>query len=278
MRSAGPAILFVVPKRLIYHPTAATQSDSLHRPEGYRVKPAIAWKPLVAIVPGLAYPMLAHLATLTSSSSLVLASVIVLSCAAFLPAALSGKPIGLVGVTLAAIAILGLRLLEATALVLFLPPILINAYLAWLFGHTLAPNNMPLIERLVRLLHDPTENLDSSIVRYAARLTAVWTGLFVTLAAANLLLATLTVPGGFLAIAGLATPISVSREVWSLFANVLNYLIVAAFFYAEYAYRRRRFPQQPYRNFVDFMRRAGAAAPALLSSLAAKSLRPGATP
>ncbi len=242
------------------------------------MKPAIAWKPLVAIVPGLAYPMLAHLATLTSSSSLVLASVIALSCAAFLPAALSGKPIGLVGVTLAAIAILGLRLLEATALVLFLPPILINAYLAWLFGHTLAPNNMPLIERLVRLLHDPTENLDSSIVRYAARLTAVWTGLFVTLAAANLLLATLTVPGGFLAIAGLATPISVSREVWSLFANVLNYLIVAAFFCAEYAYRRRRFPQQPYRNFVDFMRRAGAAAPALLSSLAAKSLRPGATP
>ena len=44
----------------------------------------------------------------------------------------------------------------------------------------------------------------------------------------------------------------------------VDYVLVAPFFMVEYAYRRHRFPQQPFRNFFDFLRQAGAATPKLL--------------
>ena len=52
-----------------------------------------------------------------------------------------------------------------------------------------------------------------------------------------------------------------SHEVWSLFTNLIDYLVVAALFLIEYAYRRQRFPRQPYRNMFDFIRRMLAAMP-----------------
>jgi len=36
------------------------------------------------------------------------------------------------------------------------------------------------------------------------------------------------------------------------------------FFVVEYAYRRYRFPQQPYRNMYDFLRQMAAVAPQLI--------------
>ena len=41
-------------------------------------------------------------------------------------------------------------------------------------------------------------------------------------------------------------------------------LIVVAFFAVEYAYRRRRFPQQPYRNMLEFVQRLLASLPGLV--------------
>jgi hypothetical protein len=55
--------------------------------------------------------------------------------------------------------------------------------------------------------------------------------------------------------AGLRPPVTVPLEAWSLFANVLNYVIIAAMFAVEYQVRLRRFPQQSYGSFFNFMRR-----------------------
>jgi len=214
----------------------------------------------------VSYPLLAHAATLLQSGTLTLASVIVLAAAVLLPGLLASKPAAWLGAAAAAVAIPGLARIDATALVLFLPPVLINAYLAWLFGRTLAAGRTPLIGLMVRMLHGAEERLDASISRYATRLTAAWTLLFVALGLVNLTLALLAKPGGLLIAAGFTPPAAVPRETWSLFANVLNYIIVGVFFLAEYAYRRRRFPQQPYRNIVDFLRRAIAVAPAMLAN------------
>ena len=167
---------------------------------------------------------------------------------------------------LAFVAIVGLWRIDAAALVLFLPPILLNAFLAWLFGHTLARDSMPLIERLVRLLQPPGEPPGPDVVRYAGQLTRVWTGLFVGLGAVNLGLALCATPGGLLEAAGVHSPVTISRLTWSLFANVLNYIIVAAFFLFEFSYRMRRFPNRPYRNLAEFMRRAAAVGPALTAT------------
>jgi hypothetical protein len=60
--------------------------------------------------------------------------------------------------------------------------------------------------------------------------------------------------------------VTVPVSVWSLFANFLNYVIAGAFFLAEYIYRQHRFPEQPYRNIVDFMRKAGRLGPRIMGT------------
>ena len=85
--------------------------------------------------------------------------------------------------------------------------------------------------------------------------------MFVALATFNLLLAAFVEPDGLLRASGIEPRLAVSHEVWSLFTNLLEYLLVAAFFVIEYAYRRQRFPRQPYRNMFDFLRRMLAAMP-----------------
>lgn len=213
----------------------------------------------------LVYPVLAHAAIVLRSSILTLASVAALAIAVFLPLMARGSQIAWISALASGVAIFWLASFDAAVLVLYFPPILINAYLAWLFGRTLVSTRTPIIVKLVQLLHGPEEQLDDSIVQYASQLTAAWTALFVTLGLVNLVLALLAEPGGLMMAAGFTPPATVPRETWSLFANVLNYAIVAAFFLAEYAYRRRRFPQQPYRGLFDFLRRAITIAPAMLA-------------
>lgn len=226
----------------------------------------------------VAYPLLAHLASVFESRALTLASVAVL-CAAFLGKPLAeGRRAAWIALPAAALGVAALAQLDAVALLLFLPPVLLNAYLAWLFGHTLARDGIPLIERLVRLLQPPGVPFEPGVIGYTRTLTALWTGLFVVLGATNLVLALLATPRGLLESAGLGAPVNVPLEAWSLFANVLNYLIVAGFFLAEFAYRRRRFPGRPYRGLADFLRRSAAVAPALAASFGRKAGAPASVP
>jgi len=218
----------------------------------------------------VSYPLLAHAAVMLRSAPLTLASVTVLAAALVLPGLRDGRPLAWLAAAGSAAGVLALARLDAAALVLYVPPVMINAYLAWLFGHTLKPGRTSLIERLVRQLHDPEEQLDDDIPAYAARLTAAWTFLFSLLGLVNLALAVLASPGGLLLAAGVQPALTIPRETWSLFANLLNYLIVACFFLGEYAYRRRRFPDQPYASLLDFLRRAGGALPAVLASVGRK--------
>src|ERR1044072_7306489 len=129
-------------------------------------------------------------------------------------------------------------------LALYLPPVLVPALLAWIFGRTLRPGRTPLIEQVILILHAQNSAPEDAALVYARRLTLAWTLLFVGLAATNLLLALFAEP-----------------QQWSLFANLIAYLIVVAFFAVEHAYRRRRFPHQPYRNVLEFVQRLLASLP-----------------
>ena len=223
-----------------------------------------------ALALAVSYPILAHAAILRQSTALTLVCVIVLAAAVLLPPLTEGRRWAWLALPLAAAAIAALWYLDAAALVLFLPPILLNLFLAWFFGHTLRRGSTPLIERLVRLLQPPGEPPEAAVILYARRLTRAWTLLFAILAAINLALAGSVVPGGLLDSAGLRPPAAIDREVWSLFANVLNYVVVAAFFLLEFFYRMRRFPGRPYRNLLDFLRRAAAVGPQLMATFRAK--------
>jgi len=160
---------------------------------------------------------------------------------------------------------------------LYAPPVLGDAFGAWLFGHTLASGRTPLIESLIRRLHDqPDGPLDPEIAHYARKLTAGWAVLFGLLGATSLVLALLAVPNGVLSLLGFTPQVPIPQTDWSWFANIVEYGIVAGFFVLEYAYRGARFPQrQPQASFLSFVRRLRAVAPTLvdLGSPAARPAR-----
>lgn len=117
---------------------------------------------------------------------------------------------------------------------LYLPPIALNAGLCWLFGRTLVHGRVPLIARFA-LMEQGT--LTEELAAYTRRLTWLWTLLFAGAALASLLLA-----------------LSGSRDAWSLFTNLVNYLLVAALFLGEFAYRRLRYRSFRHQSPLQLLR------------------------
>lgn len=199
----------------------------------------------------LGYPVLAHVASARDSDALAAVALGDLLLVLVLGPLLRARPWAI------ALCLLALPLLVLLArsphaqLPLLAPPVVFVALLCWLFARTLRPGRTALITRLVELTEGPPT---AEVARYTRRLTAAWAWLLGTITALNATLALVAVPGGVLARLGAAPPWAVSQERWSLFANLLGYGLVAAFFLGEYAYRRRRFPRRPYGNFVGFLR------------------------
>ncbi|HET7844539.1 MAG TPA: ketosynthase [Xanthomonadales bacterium] len=221
---------------------------------------------LVLAVLALAYPLLAHLASLLNRPALRTAAVAALAALVLLPL-LRARPLaGAIATVVALVAAVALARHDRLDLLLFAPPVLIPAFGAWMFGHTLAPGRVPLIQQLVAMIHGDGP-IDPGVPAYARRLTLAWAVVMATLAVANLVLALLATPGGLLLASGVQPPVAVPLAWWSWLANVGGYLLLAVLFVAEYAYRRRRFPDQPYRNFADFLMRVRAVGPRLAKSL-----------
>jgi uncharacterized membrane protein len=218
-------------------------------------------KPLPAgtlLLLGASYPLLAHVAALTGRPAWIAASLGLLVVLVLMPALRSGR--ALAWIVLAAAA-WGLRVAVASGQamsLLMLPPVLLNGFMAWLFGRTLRDGQMPLIERAARAMRGPGANLADEVVAYTRGVTQAWTALFVLLTAVNLALAALARPGGLLLAAGFDPGVSVPLGAWSLFANVLSYVFIGALFAIEFVVRGRRFPHQPYSGLVDFVRRLAA--------------------
>jgi len=115
-------------------------------------------------------------------------------------------------------------------------PVLLNLVLCFLFARTLRAGSEPLVTRVARA--ERGGELPAELARYTRRLTAAWAAFFALMAATS---AALALWGSFAA--------------WSLFANVLNYVLVAVFFLAEYAYRRLRYRQFAHARPADVVRR-----------------------
>jgi uncharacterized membrane protein len=221
----------------------------------------------IMIALAVSYPLLTHLAVMSGSARLTVACVTVLAMLALWPVLARRWVAAGIAAVIAAIAVARAPAEGWMWLPLYAPSVLSDAFLAWLFGRTLARGHIPLIERMVRLLHAPGERLDAEVSRYTRALTAVWALLFAALGLADLLLALCATPNGVLPSLGYAPIITVPQRLWSWFANVAEYVIVALFFLGEYAYRRRRFPWQPYAGLFDFVRRLSAIAPRALASV-----------
>ena len=124
---------------------------------------------------------------------------------------------------------------EQLAVLMYLPPIFISFGLFLLFGRSLLKSHIPLITRYARLIDG---ELNSEMLFYTKRVTQIWTALFLIMLIESIVLA-----------------IFFPVEIWSLFTNFLNYLVVIFVFFAEYTYRNKVYPELPKRNFLEFLQR-----------------------
>ena len=147
-------------------------------------------------------------------------------------------------------AALGLAMLAfalAARLPVYLPSVVLDLLLAWLFGHTLTGSKEALISRVARLAHGST--LDAATLRYTRSVTLVWCLFFGGCALTSLLLGAFASPG-----------------VWSLFANVLMFPLVVALFIGEWLYRRRRFHEREHGSPLATIAKFASASAALFDS------------
>lgn len=225
----------------------------------------------------LAYMLLVHLSIILTNPRLAVWSALLLVVLAL------WRPLMRLRLWAWGVAAVSLALLSTSAagrwapLVLFLPPVVVNVALAYLFGHTLMPGQTPLVARIVRLLHTADDIQDPSVWIYARSVTVIWTALFIFNTVICVVMALLAVPGGIVMFFGFVPVVAVPASYWSVFADLGGYVLACVLFIVEYAYRRRRFPWQPYRNFFDFLGRAMAIGPTLGAELWSRKAQPPAS-
>ncbi|WP_243700016.1 ketosynthase [Lysobacter sp. N42] len=218
---------------------------------------------LARLLLGAAYPFIAHAAsTLRDPALAALALLDIVLILLVVPLA-RGRAWA-VAVVAACMAALWLAQdSRVLPVLLLLPPVLFPWLVAWFFARTLRAGQVPLISRIVAGLEQcaPAE-LAPALVSYTRGLTRLWAGLLGTIGLANLLLGLIAVPDGLLMQLGYPPPVTVSQAAWSWFANLIDYGLAGMLFAVEYLVRLRLFPDRPYRNFPDFVRRLGALGPA----------------
>ncbi len=223
---------------------------------------------LLRVLLAIAYPLLAHRASVDGDN--VLAAVALLDLALLVLVQPLARGRAWAWLLLAGIAggLWMLRTGDVPVVLLLAPPALFAAMVSWFFGRSLRGGRVPVITHIASAMEGcPPESLEPRLLRYTTRLTLAWAVLLGVLAIADTVLAVIAVPDGVLVRMGHAPVLSVSQQAWSWFANLLDYGILAAFFAGEYLLRKRWFPDPPYRNFIDFMRRMGQLGPAFWRDL-----------
>lgn len=179
------------------------------------------------------YPLAVHLALIASQTNWALWLLVALSLSQLLTllgTSGSARWLALIPALVLTLAIAGL--LRGSVLALYLPPIFISGGLLWLFASTLRDGHEPIISRFARLVF---QEEDPEQLRYTRRVTQIWSLFFLTMLLETVLLS-----------------VFAPLELWSLFANLLNYLFIALLFVLEFAYRRWRFPQRtPLKRFIQ---------------------------
>ena len=117
---------------------------------------------------------------------------------------------------------------------LYLPPIILPLLLWAVFARSLRADRTPLVTAIALAVRG---SLSQALLRYTRGVTAMWCGFFLVLALWSALLAAFASPA-----------------LWSLFTNLLNYLLIAVLFVAEFVYRQYRFREVTHQGFWQYLR------------------------
>lgn len=199
----------------------------------------------VRLLLALAYPLLAHAASVRHDGTLAGLALLDLVLVLMLEPLARGRAWAWTLLAVAAGVLWQLRTGPVPELLLLFPPMLFTGVLGWWFARSLAAGRIPLIARIIAALEGGRpESLEPALARYAHGLTAAWATLLGAMTLANLVLALLAEPNGLLLRAGLPPPLAVPQQAWSTVANLLDHGIIAAFFVIEFLWRQWRFPER----------------------------------
>ena len=202
----------------------------------------------------LAWLLGTHRATASSDPRLALLPPLALISLLLLPGLCRGHRRSWLLWLLLTLALLALLPLHLAALPMDLLPALLPALAATAFGASLRRGREPLITRFARISEGAAALTDAAAARYTRAVTAAWTLLLAAMALVALLLITLAVPGGLLAMAGVAPPWPLPRAWWGLWSSAIAYAVLGAALVLEYVLRRWLLPQAPRNGFVAFAR------------------------
>ena len=181
----------------------------------------------------LAYPLLAHLATLVHSERLAWAALTVFAAVPLLPALRQRKSWAWLSLLVISALLYGCASSGVARYLMFLPPILIPSSVLWVFLHSLRAGEVPLVTRIAMQVRG---TLPAELLTYTRRVTQFWVGLLAMLALSSVLFA-----------------VFATAAFWSLMTNIVQYLLLASVFLLEYLYRRIRFRHLPHENFATFV-------------------------
>ena len=208
-------------------------------------------------VAAVAYPLLAHAATLSGDSRMAALAALDLVVVALAAPLLRLRPAAWAAFAVAAFAAAWLARGPHALLPLLLAPPAFVAVVGWAFASTLREGRIPLVGRIAAALDGVAWTALPDAVRgYTRNVTLAWALLLFALAAVDATLALFAVPRGVLAQLGIAPSTAIAEALWSWFANIGDYAVIGGFMFAEYAYRRRRFPMQSPGLFVFLGRMA----------------------
>lgn len=116
---------------------------------------------------------------------------------------------------------------------LYAVPVLINVSLCLVFATSLLTGETPVVTRYSRIMRG---ELPPAIADYTRKVTRAWAIFFAAMALECVLLAAYA-----------------PLPIWSLFANLLNYVAVGLAFAVEYFIRIRYLAQYPHPGFIRFL-------------------------
>ena len=168
----------------------------------------------------IALPIAAHILI---EIGLVSYSLVPIYCALLIPLGIAmglSWPLSIVQAAVAAgVITIVMRLLENPEIVVYVPSVVIPFSLGLIFALTLLPGRTPLITRFADSVQ---KDSPPKMNRYTHNLTMIWAAILWGLALESVLLAYWG-----------------TIEIWSLFANILNYLIIVIFMAGEFFVRSR---------------------------------------
>ncbi len=142
----------------------------------------------------------------------------------------------LVWLSFIAIAVISLTLAwyNKALYMLYVPPVIISLVFFIVFFNTLLPGKEPLVTAIGERYRGP---LTQEMRHYTKGVTILW-----------------VLTCGLMFMSSILLPIYAPYELWSLFANFLNYIILAMLFFIEFVYRCWRFPDHDHPGFIDYIK------------------------